>query len=95
MSSYGFNSSAMKQVNVTEFRSHLFDYLNNLSDQPLELVLRGEVVARLLPPSDSQIEALALLKELRKRVALSKEPDLDNLLKPSDWSVDSDDSIGY
>jgi len=86
------------QVNITEFRSHLFEYINNLSHEPLELTLRGEVIARLLLPEDPQQEALSLLKKLRKTAKLTKEGSEDlglNLLKPSDWDGDAHDHLGY
>ncbi len=38
----------MEQVNTTEFRRHLFEYLDHIADTPLEIVRNGIVVARLL-----------------------------------------------
>lgn len=81
------------QVSVTEFRKHMFEYLENISTDSLDLTLKGEVVARLFPPEDLQKKALARLKALRK-TAVINELDWD-LSKEVDWSADQNDRIGY
>lgn len=86
----------MQQVNVTEFRHHLFEFINNVSNEPLELISRGQVVARLLPPEDPKASALEFLKKLRKTAVMTQESDLSlRAFDSSDWSEDKDDSIGY
>jgi len=56
----------MREVNVTELRSHLHQYLENVKQGTEVLVTwHGEVIARLVPPVDKKKEAVNRLKELR------------------------------
>jgi prevent-host-death family protein len=56
----------MREVNVTELRSHLHKYLENVQKGAEVLVTwHGEVIARIVPPIDKKKEALSQLKELR------------------------------
>lgn len=56
----------MREVNVTELRSHLHKYLESVQKGNEVLVTwHGEVIARLLPPIDKKKQALNQLKELR------------------------------
>ena len=80
------------QVNATEFRQHLFDYLSQLPQHPIELTLRGKVIAHISPVEDSQKQAKIRLKLLRKTAVI--QGDL-NVSHEFNWSADADDLIGY
>ena len=56
----------MRQVNITELRNHLHDYLATVQ-KGTELVItwHGETIARILPPIDTKKEAINQLKKLR------------------------------
>lgn len=72
----------MREVNVTELRSHLHKYLESAQRGTEVLVTwHGEVIARILPPVDKKKEALTQLKELR---SVSKMIDVVSPLD-EDW----------
>lgn len=58
----------MREVNITELRSHLPKYLSSAQRGTEILVTsHGHVIARIMPPVDLQREASEQLKELRTR----------------------------
>ncbi len=62
----------MREVNVTELRNHLHQYLDNIQKEKEVLVTwHGEVIARILPPIDKKKEALNQLKELRSKCKMT------------------------
>lgn len=57
----------MREVNVTELRSHLPQYLASVEGGTEILVTsHGKVIARILPPIDIRQAAKEKLKKLRK-----------------------------
>lgn len=57
----------MQEINVTELRNHLPKYLSIVQKGNEILVTsHGQVIARILPPIDTQAEAQLQLKDLRK-----------------------------
>ncbi len=75
----------MLEINVTELRSHLHKYLENVQQGAEVLVTwHGQVIARLVPPLDKKKEALDRLKELRKN---SKMTDIVSPIKEK-WEAD-------
>jgi prevent-host-death family protein len=57
----------MKSINVTELRAHLPKYLANAQHGKEILVTsHGQVIARIVPPSDVRNQAMEQLKLLRK-----------------------------
>ena len=80
------------QVSVTEFRHHLFQYLNQLSDGVLELTSKGKVVARVSAPEDPQVAAKQCLLALRKTARIVGDLDLSSELH---WNEGSDDFTGH
>ncbi len=81
----------MIQVNVTQFRQNLFEYLDRLPDEPIELLNKGKIIARVLPIEDLQTQALIALKRIRETAKLSNPlDDFSGALSPDDWSADED-----
>ena len=77
----------MHQVNITELRNHLHEYLNSAKQGTEVLVTwHGEVIARILPPIDTQKEALKQLKKLRSQCKIA------DVISPIDekWQEDED-----
>jgi prevent-host-death family protein len=57
----------MINVNVTELRNHLPDYLNKVkSGEEVAVTSRGKVIARLVPEVDEAEKAREWLKSIRK-----------------------------
>ena len=57
----------MREVNVTELRNHLHQYLTSARrGVPMIVTWHGEAIARILPPEDKKKEALAQLKALQR-----------------------------
>ncbi len=64
---YIIGIEAMYEINVTELRNHLPQYLSNVAMGAEILVTsHGRAIARIMPPIDKQSEAVATLKKLRK-----------------------------
>jgi len=62
----------MLEINVTEFRNHLHKYLEIVQKGTEMLVTwHGNVIARILPPTDKKKEALNQLKKLRSRCKMT------------------------
>jgi prevent-host-death family protein len=58
----------MQEVNVTELRSHLPKYLEKAhKGSELLITSHGHVIARILPPINTQEQAKNQLKKLRKK----------------------------
>lgn len=57
----------MLEVNVTELRSHLPQYLAEVrKGDEILVTLHGQVIARILPPVDRKQEAQRQLHQLRQ-----------------------------
>lgn len=57
----------MHAIRVTTFRGHLQDYLSKVQKgEELWLTSHGKVIARVVPPLDTQAQAIEQLKALRK-----------------------------
>ena len=77
----------MAEVNVTEFRQHMPQYLEKLRyGGELLLTSRGRVVARLLPPPDRQEEARRILTVLRSQA------EIGDVTSPLDLEWDDEDA---
>ena len=58
----------MRNVNVTELRSHLPAYLCNVqAGEELVVTSHGKTIARILPPHDVRENAKQQLEALRKK----------------------------
>ncbi len=58
----------MLEVNVTEFRNHLPDYLGKVkSGEEVLVTLRGKVIARIIPAQNERSAARRHLSLLRKK----------------------------
>ena len=80
------------QVSVTEFRHHLFQYLNQLSAGVLELTSKGKVVARVSAPEDPQQLAKQRLIAWRAQAKIVGEL---NLADEMQWNEGGDDFTGH
>ncbi len=79
----------MKQVNVTELRTHLPNYLAKAhKGAEIWVTSHGQVIARVLPPLDTRAAAKEELKKLRKH---SKVGDVISPLN-EDWDALHDHS---
>jgi prevent-host-death family protein len=74
----------MKQVNVTEFRAHLPEYLSKVRNgETITVMSRGQPVARLVP-------AIGHVEHARERlVALRKQARIGDIVSPIDveWNA--------
>lgn len=82
-----YRGSTMKSraVNVTQFRSHLPEYLSKVqSGCEILVTSHGKVIARILPPIDAQANAKKQLKLLRTKCKMG------DVISPTDeeWDVD-------
>ncbi len=58
----------MQEVNVTKFRNHLQSYLEKAhKGSEILITSHGHVIARILPPIDTQESAKKALKKLQKK----------------------------
>lgn len=56
----------MAQINITELRKHLPQYLKRVGKgETLQITSRGKVVARIIPEEDQRTAALNRLKIIR------------------------------
>ena len=61
----------MRQVNITELRSHLPDYLGQVQrGEELEITSHGKTIARILPREDIRETAKTQLKALRGKMRM-------------------------
>ncbi len=62
----------MRAINVTELRNNLPKYLSAASKgDEILITFHGHVIARILPPADTKNNAVAALKQLRKRCKIN------------------------
>ncbi len=77
----------MLEVSVTEFRSHIPEYLGKLHEgENINLLSRGKVVARILPPVDECQQAREALLKLRGTVIRFDDP-CEPAVPPEEWNV--------
>jgi prevent-host-death family protein len=75
----------MQTIKVTHFRSHLQEYLSKVQKgEEVCLTSHGKVIARIVPPIDTQTQAINRLKELRKHCKIG---DVISPLKEK-WEVE-------
>jgi prevent-host-death family protein len=78
----------MSQVNITELRKNLPNYLKKVGKgEELLITSRGKVVARIVPEQDRQALALERLRKQRGTVIIG------DIIAPIDeeaWSADED-----
>ncbi len=78
---------AMAQINVTEFRQRLQQYLERARrGERLKITSRGSVIAELSPPSASPRQAQAARRLLRGSVVRYDRP-LEPVVDPAEWTV--------
>jgi prevent-host-death family protein len=59
---------AMIEVNITEFRNHLPEYLGQVKQgEDIFITSRGKVIARVTPVTDERAAARGALMQLRER----------------------------
>ena len=74
----------MQQINVTELRSHLHKYLEKVQKgTEVHVTWHGEVIARIVPPTNKKKEAINRLKAIREH---SKITDVVSPID-EDWEV--------
>lgn len=77
----------MKDVNVTELRQNLPEYLARVRrGERLRVTTRGRAIAEISPPSSSGDEAEAARARLRGSVLRYERP-LDPVFGPEEWEV--------
>jgi len=74
----------METIAISEFRSNLMKVLRAISlGEKINITSRGKVIAKLVPPDDTIVEA-------RKRLSkISKKAVLNNLISPIEtkWDI--------
>ena len=77
----------MKDVNVTELRQNLPEYLARVQrGERLRVTNRGHAIAEIAPPSASLEEAQAARARLRGSVLRYERP-LDPVFSPEEWEM--------
>ncbi len=76
----------MLQINTTEFRRHLFEYLDHIDQSPIELMRHGRAVARIVPIENKTDAAKQRLMALRKT---AKIVDIETPLEIT-WTYDEE-----
>lgn len=77
----------MKNVNVTELRQNLPDYLARVKrGERLRITSRGKVIAEIAPPAATKEEIAAARRRLRGSVLRYDRP-LDPVIDPDEWEV--------
>ena len=78
---------AMKEVNVTELRQKLPEYLAKVRHgERLRITSRGKTIAEIVPPVPSECEAEELRARLGRCVLRYDRP-LDPAFEPDEWDV--------
>ena len=78
----------MKDVNVTELRQNLPEYLARAErGETLRVTSRGRAIAQLAPPVAHGAEAQAARERLRGSVVRYERP-LDPASGPGEWEMD-------
>ena len=76
----------MREVNITELRNNLPKYISNVQKgHEIRVTSHGHVVARILPPTDTQKEAQEYLKKIRKDCTVG------DIISPIDEHWDAED----
>jgi antitoxin (DNA-binding transcriptional repressor) of toxin-antitoxin stability system len=79
--------AAMKNVNVTELRQNLPEYLARVKrGERLRVTSRGKVIAEIAPPVATKEEIAAARRRLRGSVLRYDRP-LDPVIDPDEWEV--------
>lgn len=79
----------MKEINVTEFRQHLPDYLKQVGrGEEIILTSHGKIIARVLPNADVAGQARDRLEALRGKMIL--DDIIDNGDADERWTADED-----
>ena len=77
----------MKDVNVSELRQRLPEYLAKVRrGERLRVTSRGKVIAEIAPPAASKDEIAAAKARLRGSVRRYDNP-LDPVVDPEEWEV--------
>ena len=77
----------MSQVNVTELRNHLPNYLKRVAKgETIEITTHGKVVARIVPEQNKQLAAEQRLKKIRGTAIIG---DVETPVDEA-WSADDD-----
>jgi len=77
----------MKEVNVTELRRNLPEYLARVQrGERLRVTTRGRAIAEIAPPSADLDEAQAPHARLRGSILRYERP-LDPVFGPEDWEM--------
>ena len=77
----------MKEVNVTELRQNLPEYLARVQrGEKLRVTTRGRAIAEIAPPSASAEEAKAARARLRGSILRDERP-LDPVIGPEEWEM--------
>lgn len=78
---------SMEEINVTELRSHMHDYLGKVqAGEEFIIKSRGKAIARIIPVLDDRLNAQEELKELRQKSKIG------DILSPigDAWEADID-----
>jgi prevent-host-death family protein len=77
----------MKDINVTELRQRLPEYLTRVRrGETLRITSRGKVIAELTPPAPSGDE-IAKARALLRGSVLRYDRPLDPVIDPDEWEV--------
>jgi prevent-host-death family protein len=77
----------MKEVNVTELRQNLPDYLAKVQrGERINVTSRGKIVAELAPPASSPDIVAAARARLRGSVLRFERP-LESVIDARDWDM--------
>ena len=77
----------MIEVNITEFRNHLPDYLGQVKKgEDIILTSRGKVIARVTPVTDERVVAHGALMQLRETCRIG------NVISPLDERWEANDA---
>ena len=78
---------AMIEVNITEFRNHLPEYLGQVKKgEDIILTSRGKVIARVTPVTDERVVARGALMQLRETCRIG------NVISPLDERWEANDA---
>ena len=78
----------MHQINVTEFRQHLPEFLKRVRrGEELQITSRGKIIARLVPEPDEVDAAIQRLKRLQGTII---NGDIISPIENVEWTGDAD-----
>lgn len=79
----------MKEINVTEFRQHLPQYLKQVGQgEEIILTSRGKILARVVPDRDLSAQARARLASMRGKMIIGDIIETDEM--EARWNADED-----